>query len=62
MLKPKETDALSDIEAIRKVKRLKDLAMIRVASQSGMPYFPLITLSCIMVEIFTGEVIFDANF
>nr|KAJ0185885.1 hypothetical protein LSAT_V11C900462520 [Lactuca sativa] len=50
VLKPKETDALSDIEAIRKVKRLKDLAMIRVASQSvqaqGVKYLKRKTAEC----------------
>ncbi|KAI3678540.1 hypothetical protein L6452_37836 [Arctium lappa] len=35
MVKTKDTDALSeDMEAIRKVKRLKDIAMVRAASQS----------------------------
>ncbi|KAL7585427.1 hypothetical protein Lser_V15G42157 [Lactuca serriola] len=50
VLKPKETDALSDIEAIRKVKRLKDLALIRVASQSvqaqGVKYLKRKTAEC----------------
>lgn len=41
MLKTKDPDALSeDIEAIKKVKRLKDVAMVKAASQSGMFYIP----------------------
>ncbi|XP_024981014.1 uncharacterized protein LOC112517877 [Cynara cardunculus var. scolymus] len=36
MVKIKDTDAFSeDMEAIRKVKRLKDIAMVKAASQSG---------------------------
>ncbi|CAH1434535.1 unnamed protein product [Lactuca virosa] len=50
VLKTKETDALSDMEAIIKVKRLKDLAMIRAASQSvqaqGVEYLKRKTAEC----------------
>ena len=46
MLKTKDTDTLSEqTEAIRKINRLKDIAMVRAASQSGICFIFFCPLS-----------------